>query len=84
MGQLTPAHGAGRLKRLVGVCGPARVALAIALIASLTVVVSACGREKRAGLGERIIPLGQPVPKGGGRYLVGEAGIVVADEAGTT
>ncbi len=56
----------------VGVCAPVRVALAAALIASLTLTISACGRDKSAGLGERVIPLGQPVPKGGGRYQVGE------------
>ena len=72
MGQLTPAQDAGGLRRLVGICAPARVALAVLLITSLTVAISACGREKRAGLGERVIPLGQPVPKGGGRYHVGE------------
>jgi len=72
VGQLTPAHRAGGRKSFVGVCAPARVALAAALIASLTLAISACGREKSAGLGERVIPLGQPVPKGGGRYVVGE------------
>jgi rare lipoprotein A len=45
--------------------------LAVALFASLASAISGCGRES-AGLGERVIPLGQPVPKGGGRYLVGE------------
>jgi rare lipoprotein A len=56
----------------VGVRAPARVALAAVLIASLTLAIAACGRDKSAGLGERVIPLGQPVPKGGGRYVVGE------------
>ena len=56
----------------MGVCAPARVALAAVLIASLTLAISACGRDKSASLGERVIPLGQPVPKGGGRYTVGE------------
>jgi rare lipoprotein A len=31
------------------------------------------GGSDGPGLGERVIPLGQPVPKGGGRYAVGEA-----------
>ena len=35
-------------------------------------VISACGRDKGPRLGERVIPLGQPVPRGGGRYQVGE------------
>jgi len=72
VGQLTPALGAGGRKSRVGVCAPARVALAVTLIASLALVISACGRDKGVGLGERVIPLGQPVPKGGGRYHVGK------------
>lgn len=72
MGQLTPALCAGGRKGGVGVCAPARVALAVTLIASLALAISACGRDKGVGLGERVIPLGQPVPKGGGRYHVGE------------
>jgi rare lipoprotein A len=72
VGQLTPAQGAGGRQGFVGVCAPARVALAAVLIASLTLAISACGRDKGASLGERVIPLGQPVPKGGGRYMVGE------------
>ena len=52
--------------------GFARRALAVVLIAAVPLAITACGREKSAGLGERVIPLGQPVPKGGGRYHVGE------------
>jgi len=48
-----------------------RVALTLTLILSLAVAISACGRGGQK-LGERVIPLGQPVPKGGGRYVVGE------------
>ena len=51
---------------------PARFALAAALLASLTMAVSGCGRDKNAGLSERVVSLGQPVPKGGGRYQVGK------------
>jgi rare lipoprotein A len=44
------------------------------LLASLIIAascgLSACHHEE--GLGRRIIPLGQPVPKGGGRYVVGQ------------
>jgi rare lipoprotein A len=50
----------------------ARAALALALSIALAFAISACGRDKRPGLGERVIPLGQPVPKGGGRYHVGQ------------
>ena len=72
MGQFSSAHGAGGLKSSAGVCAPARFALAAALLVSLTLAISACGRDKSASLGERVIPFGQPVPKGGGRYQVGE------------
>jgi peptidoglycan lytic transglycosylase len=71
VGQLTPARGAGGLRVLVGSSAPARLALAAVLLASLALGISACGRND-AGLGERVIPLGQPVPKGGGHYFVGE------------
>ena len=32
-----------------------------------------CGGGNGEKLGERVIPLGQPVPKGGGRYVTGAA-----------
>ena len=72
MDQCTSAQGAGALRNLSGCRLPARLALAALLIFSLTLVIAACGRDKGIGLGKRIIPLGQPVPKGGGRYHVGE------------
>jgi rare lipoprotein A len=72
VGHRAPAKLAGGLNGRVAGCAAARVALAVAAIASLALVISACGRDKSAGLGERVIPLGQPVPKGGGRYMVGE------------
>lgn len=43
-------------------------------IAVTAVVLSACSRGKKSSdqtLSKRVIPLGQPVPKGGGRYKVG-------------
>lgn len=49
----------------------ARVALALALAASLGAALAACGGNGPQ-LGERVIPLGQPVPKGGGIYMVGK------------
>ena len=72
VGQFSSAHGAGGLKSFAGIRAPACFALAVALLAGLTLAISACGRDKSASLGERVIPLGQPVPKGGGRYQVGE------------
>jgi rare lipoprotein A len=72
VGQCARAVDAGELQGFAGACVPARLALAAALVIGLTVGISACGRDKSAGLGERVIPLGQPVPKGGGRYHVGQ------------
>jgi rare lipoprotein A len=45
--------------------------LAFALIASFGTFVAACGGDGER-LGERVIPLGQPVPKGGGAYMLGK------------
>jgi len=50
---------------------PVRCALVMALMAGVVIALSACGGDG-ARLGKRVIPLGQPVPKGGGRYMVGE------------
>jgi len=55
----------------LGACARARFALAGAVIASLTFGISACGGNGER-LGERVIPLGQPVPKGGGHYMIGD------------
>ncbi len=45
---------------------------ALALLAVLPLLTSGCGRGGReAGLSERVVPLGQPVPKGGGVYKLG-------------
>jgi rare lipoprotein A len=54
-----------------GISAPARVALGLAILISLSLAIAACG-DKGPRLGKRVIPLGQPVPKGGGRYHVGE------------
>ncbi len=51
-----------------------RFVLPALLCAVLTIHLSACDSQDNqdsTGLGERVIPLGQPVPKGGGRYQVG-------------
>ncbi len=66
-----PAHHAGGLKSRLGLCVSARFVLAVVLIAGVTLAISACGRDNQK-LGERVIPLGQPVPKGGGHYTIGE------------
>jgi rare lipoprotein A len=70
VGERAPAHRAGGPKSRLGGCALARFAFAGAVIASLTLAISACGRGER--LGERVIPLGQPVPKGGGHYMIGD------------
>lgn len=52
-----------------------RAAFSILLsIMVLSVVVTACSRRKKSAqqtLSKRVVALGQPVPKGGGRYKVG-------------
>ncbi|MET0687668.1 MAG: septal ring lytic transglycosylase RlpA family protein [Methyloceanibacter sp.] len=51
----------------------ARLVLALGLGAAVASGLTCCGSGGRgAKLGERVIPLGQPVPKGGGVYRVGE------------
>ncbi|MGK2923870.1 MAG: septal ring lytic transglycosylase RlpA family protein, partial [Methyloceanibacter sp.] len=72
MGRLSFALGAGGLQSFFDSRHPARLVLGALLIASLTFAISACGRDESVGLGKRIIPFGQPVPKGGGRYQVGQ------------
>lgn len=67
-----PALGADERRSFSVYRLPARLALAALLIVSLSLVIAACGRDKGIGLGKRVIPLGQPVPKGGGRYHVGQ------------
>jgi rare lipoprotein A len=72
VGRLSFARGAGGLQSFFDSRHPARLVLGALLIASLTLAISACGRDEGVGLGERIVPFGQPVPKGGGRYQVGQ------------
>jgi rare lipoprotein A len=71
VGERAPAHHAGGLEGRSGVCAPARLVLAAVLLLTAALALSACGRDNQE-LGERVIPLGQPVPKGGGRYMVGQ------------
>jgi rare lipoprotein A len=50
-----------------------RLAISFILIGSVGASVVACRSGNGERLGERVIPLGQPVPKGGGTYLTGPA-----------
>jgi hypothetical protein len=64
---------AGERIRGVSSLGVACFALPIFIIANLGLGLSGCGgRNNGATLGERVIPLGQKVPKGGGYYQVGK------------
>lgn len=67
-----PAFDAGAPQTFSGYRPAAGRALAALFVVSLTLAIAACGRDGGPGLGERIIPIGQPVPKGGGRYQVGQ------------
>ncbi len=68
--QRKPARLAGHASAFAGLWPRARLSLSLALIASLAFVGAGC-RGNGEGLGERVIPLGQPVPKGGGSYMLG-------------
>jgi rare lipoprotein A len=73
VGQLKPARFAAGFDFDAGSFGPARFAAPFFLIASLVFGLSACGSGGNGEkLGERVIPLGQPVPKGGGVYQIGK------------
>jgi rare lipoprotein A len=54
-----------------GLSARVRLIFSLALIASLGGFIAACGGDGER-LGERVIPLGQPVPKGGGIYMLGK------------
>ncbi|MEX1060220.1 MAG: septal ring lytic transglycosylase RlpA family protein [Methyloceanibacter sp.] len=73
MGQLKPARLAGG-RGNAGSFSPASFAMPLLLIAGLAFGLSACGSGSDNGekLGERVVPLGQPVPKGGGVYSIGK------------
>jgi rare lipoprotein A len=73
VGQLESARVAGGLGTFADFSAPARVAAALLVMASVAGSIAGCGQGGNGqGLGERVIPLGQPVPKGGGSYLVGQ------------
>jgi rare lipoprotein A len=63
---------AGGLSFPAGASIPARFAAPLFLIAAFCLGLSACGSGNNERLGERVIPLGQPVPKGGGFYQIGK------------
>jgi rare lipoprotein A len=71
VGQLKPAGAAGGLGVFAGLSASFRLAASLLLIASLAFGVASCRGGNGQGLGERVIPLGQPVPKGGGVYHIG-------------
>ena len=50
-----------------------RLLISLLLIGSVGASVVACRSRNGERLGERVIPLGQPVPKGGGAYVTGSA-----------
>ncbi|MEG6509726.1 septal ring lytic transglycosylase RlpA family protein [Methyloligella sp. 2.7D] len=60
------------LQSPAGIADGFRYLIVIALVFCLTVWLGACGKGNGEKLGERIVPLGQTAPKGGGRRLVGE------------
>jgi rare lipoprotein A len=74
VGQLKSARFAGGRGFDVGSLGSVRYALPLLLCASLAIGLSACssGNDNGKTLGERVIPLGQSVPKGGGVYQIGK------------
>jgi len=60
---------AGRVSRPTTV----RLAVSLILISGLAAALTACGSGNGEKLGERVVPFGQPVPKGGGVYRIGSA-----------
>jgi rare lipoprotein A len=73
VGSLGPALTAARLVWRAVTLPPVRLLISLILIGIITASVVACRSGNGEGLGERVIPLGQPVPKGGGVYRTGEA-----------
>jgi rare lipoprotein A len=71
--ELKLPRAAGERVRGVPSLGIACLPLSIFIVANLILGLSGCGgRNNGERLGERVIPLGQPVPKGGGYYQVGK------------
>jgi rare lipoprotein A len=73
VGSSEPAPAAARLLWRFGTARFTRVALSLIIVGAVGANIVACGSGGGGPkLGERVIPLGQPVPKGGGAYRVGE------------
>lgn len=73
VGSVEPALAAARFIWRAITLPSARLLISLILIAIVAASVVACRSGNGERLGERVIPLGQPVPKGGGAYLTGEA-----------
>ncbi|MGB6389967.1 MAG: septal ring lytic transglycosylase RlpA family protein [Methyloceanibacter sp.] len=72
MGKKAPALAVARLALRGVIASPAGLVLSFLLLGCVAASVVACGqRGNGEKLGERVIPLGQPVPKGGGAYRIG-------------
>src|SRR4029078_146703 len=71
VGQPEPAGAAGWLGSLAEFSAPFRLAASLLVTTALALGVTSCGGNGER-LGERVIPLGQPVPKGGGVYRIGD------------
>jgi len=67
------ALAAARLLWRAGTVPLIRLLLSLLLVGSIGASLVACGSGNGERLGERVIPLGQPVPKGCGRYVTGAA-----------
>jgi peptidoglycan lytic transglycosylase len=72
VGQLKLARAAGECVRIVRAIGFAPLALPFLFGTTLAFGLTGCGSGRDTTLGERVIPLGQPVPKGGGVYQIGK------------
>jgi rare lipoprotein A len=73
VGRVARALAAARLLSRAGAIPLIRLLFSLLLIGTIGASVVACRSGNGEKLGERVIPLGQPVPKGGGRYLTGSA-----------
>jgi rare lipoprotein A len=71
VGQLRLAHIAGGQSFDAGSSGTAGFVAPLVLIAALCIGLGSCGGNNER-LGERVVALGQPVPKGGGVYQIGK------------
>jgi rare lipoprotein A len=73
VGRVARALAAARLLSRAGAVPLIRLLVSLLLIGTIGASVVACRSGNGEKLGERVIPLGQPVPKGGGRYTAGSA-----------